>query len=113
MPAATVNLDAFGDGEQGEPGRCGEDRAEPGGALGGGAPGAISAVVLDRLPGLVEGHVRRVVDVDEHRDVVAAGERAGRRERLMDDLGRGFQRFGLELQIENRGYRHSCSLGTR
>src|SRR5215469_831151 len=65
--------------------------------------------MLDRFPGLIQDHVCRVVAVDQDSDVHAAGERAGVCKRRVDDLVRGCQRVGLELQIENCGYRHGCS----
>jgi TetR/AcrR family transcriptional repressor of mexJK operon len=102
-------LDAFRDREVVELRRGGDDRAELGGALGAGAPGAVSAVVFHRLPLLVDDDVGRIGAVDENRDGQAAGTGAGGGQRLVDDLVRGFQRAGLELQVENCGYRHGCS----
>jgi hypothetical protein len=69
--------------------------------------------MLDRFPLLIQDHVCRVVAVDQDRDIQAAGERAGIGERRVDYLVRSLQRVGLELQIENCGYRHNCSLWTR
>jgi hypothetical protein len=85
------HLDAVGGREVGELERGGDDRAEVGGALGGGSPRAVGAVVLDRVPRLEKDHVGRVAAVDQHRDAPAAGERAGGGERVVDDLVRGLQ----------------------
>ena len=83
-------LDAFGHCELGELAR-GQDRAEIRGTFGGGPPRTVGPVALDRFPGLIDDHVRRVIAVDQDRGAQGAGERAGAGERRVDYRVRGFQ----------------------
>ena len=105
-----AGLHAVEDREHGQGRGRRQDRAEVGRAVGGRAPGAVGRVGLGRLPLLVHGHVGRVGAVDQHGDALAPGERAGGGERLPHHVVGPVKRVSPELQVEDCGNRHGCSI---